>query len=83
MPQQKVKTKRWLTRSTFALLCVLTFTAILMSVKSQQAEGLALQKRLEAESLLGFMVGEYADKLRSVKRMDLLDGIRNKALKMY
>jgi DNA-binding winged helix-turn-helix (wHTH) protein len=81
--QQKVNTKRWLTRSTFALLCVLTFTAILMSVKSQQAEGLALQKRLEAESLLGFMVGEFADKLRSVKRMDLLDGISNKALEYF
>jgi DNA-binding winged helix-turn-helix (wHTH) protein len=81
--QQKVNTKRWLTRSTFALLCVLTFTAILMSVKSQQAEGLALQKRLEAESLLGFMVGEFADKLRSVKRMDLLDGISNKAFEYF
>jgi DNA-binding winged helix-turn-helix (wHTH) protein len=81
--QQKVRTKRWLTGSTFALLCVLTLTAILMSVKSQQAEGLALQKRLEAESLLGFMVGELADKLRSVKRMDLLDGISNKALEYF
>jgi DNA-binding winged helix-turn-helix (wHTH) protein/energy-coupling factor transporter ATP-binding protein EcfA2 len=81
--QQKVKRKRWLRRSTFALLCLLTLTAILMSVKSQQAEGLALQKRLEAESLLGFMVGEFADKLRSVKRMDLLDGISNKALEYF
>jgi DNA-binding winged helix-turn-helix (wHTH) protein/tetratricopeptide (TPR) repeat protein len=81
--QQKVNTKRWLTRSTFALLCVLTLTAILMSVKSQQAEGLALQKRLEAESLLGFMVGEFANKLRSVKRMDLLDGISNKVLEYF
>jgi DNA-binding winged helix-turn-helix (wHTH) protein len=81
--QQKVKNKRWLRRSTFALLCLLTLTAILMSVKSQQAEGLALQKRLEAESILGFMVGEFADKLRSVKRMDLLDGISNKALEYF
>jgi DNA-binding winged helix-turn-helix (wHTH) protein len=81
--QQKVKSKRWLTRSTFALLCVLTLTAISTSIKSQQAEGIALQKRLEAESLLGFMVGEFADKLRSVKRMDLLDGISNKALEYF
>ncbi|MEP7766310.1 hypothetical protein, partial [Sanguibacter sp. 26GB23] len=41
------------------------------------------QKRLEAESLLGFMVGEFADKLRSVQRMDLLDGISNKALEYF
>ena len=81
--QQKVKTKRWLTRSTITLLCFLTFTAIFMSVKSQQSEAFAQQKRLDAESLLGFMVGEFADKLRSVKRMDLLDGISNKALEYF
>jgi tetratricopeptide (TPR) repeat protein len=81
--QQKVKTKRWLTRSTISLLCLLTFTAIFMSIKSQQSEAFAQQKRLDAESLLGFMVGEFADKLRSVKRMDLLDGISNKALEYF
>jgi DNA-binding winged helix-turn-helix (wHTH) protein/tetratricopeptide (TPR) repeat protein len=81
--QKKVKTKRWLTRSTITLLCFLTFTAIFMSVKSQQSEAFAQQKRLDAESLLGFMVGEFADKLRSVKRMDLLDGISNKALEYF
>jgi DNA-binding winged helix-turn-helix (wHTH) protein/energy-coupling factor transporter ATP-binding protein EcfA2 len=81
--QQKVKTKRWLTRATITLLCFLTFTAIFMSVKSQQSEVFAQQKRLDAESLLGFMVGEFADKLRSVKRMDLLDGISNKALEYF
>jgi DNA-binding winged helix-turn-helix (wHTH) protein/energy-coupling factor transporter ATP-binding protein EcfA2 len=81
--QQKVKTKRWLTRTTITLLCFLTFTAIFMSVKSQQSEAFAQQKRLDAESLLGFMVGDFADKLRSVKRMDLLDGISNKALEYF
>ncbi|MEO9944391.1 winged helix-turn-helix domain-containing protein [Paraglaciecola sp.] len=81
--QQKVTTKRWINRSIITLLCLLTFTAIFMSVKSQQAEAIAQQKRLDAESLLGFMVGEFADKLRSVKRMDLLDGISNKALEYF
>ncbi|MED5514486.1 MAG: transcriptional regulator, partial [Pseudomonadota bacterium] len=54
-----------------------------MSVRSYHAEQIAKQKRQEAESLLGFMVGEFADKLRSVKRMDLLDGISNKALEYF
>lgn len=81
--QKSGNVKRWLKRTTVTLLCVLTFTALFMSVKSQQAENLAQQKRLEAESLLGFMVGEFADKLRSVKRMDLLDGISNKALEYF
>ncbi|TDF36370.1 transcriptional regulator [Alteromonadaceae bacterium M269] len=79
----RAKTKRWAKRAIVALLCMLTFTSVLMSYKSQQSEYLAQQKRLEAESLLGFMVGEFADKLRSVRRMDLLDGISNKALEYF
>ena len=75
-----VRTSR---RLTFALLCVLTFTAVLMSFRSFEAEKQAQQKRLAAESLLGFMVGDFADKLRSIGRMDLLDGISNKALEYF
>lgn len=70
-------------RLTFALLCMLTFVAVLMSYRSFEAEKLAQQKRLAAENLLGFMVGEFADKLRSIGRMDLLDGISNKALEYF
>lgn len=75
-----VRTSR---RFTFVLLCVLTFTAVLMSFRSFEAEKQAQQKRLAAESLLGFMVGDFADKLRSIGRMDLLDGISNKALEYF
>lgn len=80
---QRVRFRRWLRRGTVALLCVLTFTAVSMSVRSYNAELQAQQKRLAAENLLGFMVGEFADKLRSIGRMDLLDGISNKALEYF
>ncbi|MGO4891351.1 nSTAND1 domain-containing NTPase [Flavobacterium sp. W21_SRS_FM6] len=80
---KRAKTKRWSTGAAILLLCILTFTSVLMSIKSQESQNVAQQKRLEAESLLGFMVGEFADKLRSVKRMDLLDGISNKALEYF
>lgn len=80
---KKAKLVRTSRRLTFALLCVLTFTAVLMSFRSFEAEKLAQQKRLAAESLLGFMVGDFADKLRSIGRMDLLDGISNKALEYF
>ncbi|MEL0640591.1 winged helix-turn-helix domain-containing protein [Pseudoalteromonas aliena] len=80
---KKTKTKIRVKRVTVALLCLLTFTASLMSFTSFKAQQLAQQKRQEAESLLGFMVGDFADKLRSVKRMDLLDGISNKALEYF
>ncbi|KKO48974.1 transcriptional regulator [Arsukibacterium sp. MJ3] len=80
---RKARLKRWTRRSTLALLCVLTVTAASMSVKSYNAEQQAQQKRLAAENLLGFMVGDFADKLRSIGRMDLLDGISNKALEYF
>lgn len=74
---------RWTRRVTVALLCVLTLTSIIMSVRSIEAEKLAQQKRLAAEDLLGFMVGDFADKMRGIGRMDLLDGISNKALAYF
>ena len=80
---KRVKLKRWSTGATIIILCILSFTSVLMSIKSQESQNIAQQKRLEAESLLGFMVGEFADKLRSVQRMDLLDGISNKALEYF
>ncbi|MDP5149400.1 nSTAND1 domain-containing NTPase [Rheinheimera baltica] len=79
----KARLKRWTWRSTMVLLCLLTVTAVTMSVRSFNAEQQAQQKRLAAENLLGFMVGDFADKLRSIGRMDLLDGISNKALEYF
>ena len=81
--QNRVRSKRRLATATTLLLCMLTLIALLTSVKSQQAENVAQQKRLEAENLLGFMVGEFADKLRSLKRMDLLDGISTEAIAYF
>ncbi|AJQ93457.1 winged helix-turn-helix domain-containing protein [Gynuella sunshinyii] len=80
---RRAEFRHWLNRAVIALLCTLTLTSVFMSIRSHQAETLARQKRLEAENLLGFMVGEFADKLRSVKRMDLLDGISNEALAYF
>ncbi|MBV2129601.1 nSTAND1 domain-containing NTPase [Arsukibacterium indicum] len=79
----KARLKRWTRRGTLVVLCLLTVTAATMSVRSFNAEQQAQQKRLAAENLLGFMVGEFADKLRSIGRMDLLDGISNKALEYF
>ncbi|KKO44700.1 transcriptional regulator [Arsukibacterium ikkense] len=81
--QNKARLKRWTRRGTIAMLCLLTFSAVAMGIRSFNAEQQAQQKRLAAENLLGFMVGEFADKLRSIGRMDLLDGISNKALEYF
>lgn len=80
---QRAFWRRWTRRSTVLLLCVLTVISVTMSLRSQQAQQQATARRLDAENLLGFMVGDFADKLRSIGRMDLLDGISNKALEYF
>ncbi|WP_337842258.1 winged helix-turn-helix domain-containing protein [Rheinheimera sp.] len=80
---RKASTKRWAKRGIMLVLTLLTMVALLMSVRSVQAEKDAQQKRLAAENLVGFMVGGFADKLRQIGRMDLLDGISNKALQYF
>lgn len=73
----------WIKRGTVALLALLTFVSVVMGIKSMQAERQATERRLAAEDLLGFMVGQFADRLRSIGRMDLLDGVSNKALDYF
>lgn len=80
---QRANTRRWRRRITTGALVVLTMVSVLMSFRSIDAEQRALEKRLAAENLLGFMVGDFADKLRGIGRMDLLDGISNKALEYF
>lgn len=77
------QSKRWRRHATIAILCLLSVVSVAMGLKSMQAEKMAQQKRLAAENLLGFMVGDFADKMRGIGRMDLLDGISNKALEYF
>ena len=74
---------RWRRRAVMLALVALTLISVAMSIRSIEAETQAQKKRLAAENLLGFMVGEFADKMRGIGRMDLLDGISNKALEYF
>lgn len=49
--------------------------------EAQRAQALAEQRRDDAEKLIQFMLGDFADKLRPIGRLDLLDGIGSEALK--
>ncbi|MPY23430.1 winged helix-turn-helix domain-containing protein [Shewanella sp. YLB-07] len=80
---KRVNARLWRRRLTSGVLVALTMLSVLMSFRSIEAEQRALDKRLAAENLLGFMVGDFADKLRGIGRMDLLDGISNKALEYF
>lgn len=75
--------RKTIRRTTIALLSVLTILSIITTWRSIESEEIAQRERSEAESLLGFMVGDFADKLRSIGRMDLLDGVSTKALEYF
>lgn len=78
--QKTVQRKRVIRGVTFAALACLTVVSFGAMLQSQQSQQLAERKRLEAENLMGYMIGDFANKLRSVKRMDLLEGISEQAL---
>ncbi|MEC5218930.1 DNA-binding winged helix-turn-helix (wHTH) protein/tetratricopeptide (TPR) repeat protein/energy-coupling factor transporter ATP-binding protein EcfA2 [Actimicrobium sp. GrIS 1.19] len=63
-----------------ALLLVLTVLAIGLGVTAMGARRVAEQRRADAEGLIEFMLGDFADKLRPLGRLDLLAGVSTKAL---
>lgn len=79
--QRKFRRKSLFKAFTAALLAALSVISFAAMLHSNHSQALAERKRLEAENLMGFMIGDFADKLRSVKRMDLLEGISEQALK--
>jgi tetratricopeptide (TPR) repeat protein len=61
-------------------LAALTTLSVAQAWRAERAEKLALQRSAEADDLLGYMLGEFADKLRPIGRMELLNDVGAKAL---
>lgn len=61
-------------------IVVLALLALALGISATASRKLAEQRRLEAEGLMGYMLGDFADKLRPLGRLDLLDGVSTKAL---
>ena len=70
-------------RRRMTMLAVVAGLAILASVLgllARAAQQQADQHRVEAEDLMGYMLGEFVDKLRPLGRLDLLDSVSGRAL---
>ncbi len=61
----------------FALVALV---AVAMGFQARQAETLAAQRREEAEGLVDFMLGDLTEKLQPLAKLDLLDGVAQKAM---
>ena len=74
---------RWpVAAGSLAVLALLGLTAVsaLQARRAQAAEQQAQARRHQAEDLLSYMLGEFADKLRPIGRLELLDSVGSKAL---
>ena len=63
-----------------AALAGLTVLAAGLAWRAQRAEFVAQQRRLQADDLVTYMLGEFADKLRPIGRLELLDSVGAKTL---
>jgi len=68
---------RLLALGTIVLLALL---ALALGISATVSRQLAEQRRAEAEGLMGYMLGDFADRLRPLGRLDLLDSVSTKAL---
>ncbi|MFL6673087.1 MAG: winged helix-turn-helix domain-containing protein [Massilia sp.] len=59
---------------------VLAMAAVGLGISATAARHLAEKRRIEAEGLMGYMLGDFADRLRPLGRLDLLDRVSVKAL---
>lgn len=73
----------WRTRLRVGTLFAIVALSLLVAglgLAAISAKRAAQQRRAEAEGLMGFMLGDFADKLRPLGRLDLLDSVSAKAL---
>jgi len=61
-------------------LVSLTTISVLQARRAEAAEQQAEQRRRQSDDLLTYMLGDFADKLRPIGRLELLDSVGGKAL---
>ncbi|WP_072787527.1 nSTAND1 domain-containing NTPase [Duganella sacchari] len=82
--QSSLQSERRSERMRMAVMIVVTCLAILaaaLGITARSAQTQAETRRAEAEDLMGYMLGEFVEKLRPLGKLDLLDSISNRALK--
>ena len=66
--------------SIMVLVVSLAILSAGLGLMARSAQTRAEAHRTEAENLMGYMIGEFVDKLRPLGKLELLDSISNRAL---
>ena len=77
---QRVRLAERVRLALFSLVTVLALLACGLGLAARAAQQRAEQHRVDAEGLMGFMLGDFVDKLRPLGRLDLLDSVSARAL---
>jgi DNA-binding winged helix-turn-helix (wHTH) protein/tetratricopeptide (TPR) repeat protein len=63
-----------------SLIVVLAILAAILGASALMAKRASEERRMEAENLLDFMLGDFSEQLRPLGRLDLLGSVSDKAL---
>ncbi|MDC8757105.1 winged helix-turn-helix domain-containing protein [Janthinobacterium fluminis] len=77
---RKARRRERLRNGVIAAILTLALLVAALGLSATRARQTAEQRRGDAEGLIDFMLGDFADKLRPLGKLDLLDGISAKAL---
>lgn len=77
---RKARLRRQLSYGILGAIIVLALSVGVLGVVAAGANHRAQLRRTEAEGLMGYMLGDFADKVRPLGRLDLLNDISTKAL---
>jgi serine/threonine protein kinase len=69
--------------SAFVFLLLVLAVVSWLAVTAERARREAEQRRDQAESLIGFMIGDLRTKLEAVDRLDILDSVGDRALAYF
>ena len=80
LSDRRARQFRWLRMSALALIVVLAIANSFLALSAFRAQRAAEARRTEVEGLVDFMLGDFADKLRPLGRLELLEDVSGKAL---
>jgi tetratricopeptide (TPR) repeat protein len=84
-PQRQRRQRLRFAASAFVFVFLLIVLAVVswLAVRAERAHREADQRRAQAESLIGFMLGDLREKLESVNRLDILDAAGDRSLAYF
>ncbi|UXA51391.1 winged helix-turn-helix domain-containing protein [Xanthomonas prunicola] len=79
--ERSQRRRRGLYAAAAALLVVLASASLLLGWQARQAQQVAEQRRDQAQQLVGYMLGDLAEQLRTVGNLKLLDSVGSRSLR--